>query len=98
MPKLDPAVWRDMMSYLRRRHAPICRQWFDELEPVELDSGLLKVQIADTVRQNYLQKKCLEQFNEAAQAVTGALVAVRFVESARPAEANGHPAVLAPAH
>ena len=80
MPKLDPTLWRDMMGYLRRRHAPICRQWFDELEPLELDSGLLKVQIHGSVRQNYLQKKCLDQFTEAAQAVTGALIAVRFVE------------------
>lgn len=80
MPKLDPTLWRDMMGYLRRRHAPICRQWFDELEPVELNAGLLKVQITGAVRQNYLQKKCLDQFTEAAQAVTGALVAVRFVE------------------
>ncbi len=102
MPKLDSALWRDMMAYLRRRHAPICRHWFDELEPVELDSGLLKVQIAGSVRQNYLQKRCLEPFTEAAQAVTGALVAVRFVETdsdearaarppLRPPTTNGRP-------
>ena len=67
------------MDYLRRRHAPICRQWFEELQPLGLDSGLLKVYIDNSVQRNYLQRKCLEQFNEAAQATTGALVAVRFV-------------------
>lgn len=79
MPKLDPALWRDMMNYLRGRHAPICRQWFEELRPVSLDSGLLKVSTNSPVQQNYLQKKCLDQFTEAAQATTGVLLAVRFV-------------------
>ncbi|MCX5662526.1 MAG: chromosomal replication initiator protein DnaA [Planctomycetota bacterium] len=79
MAKVDPALWRDIMGYLRQRHAPICRQWFEELLPVELHSGLLKVHTTNTVQRNYLQRKCLEQFTEAAQATTGALVAVRFV-------------------
>ncbi len=79
MPKLDPALWRDMMTYLRDRHAPICRQWFEELRPVSLESGLLKVSTNSPVQQNYLQKKCLDQFTEAAQAATKALIAVRFV-------------------
>lgn len=79
MAKVDHSLWRDIMTYLRRRHAPICRQWFEELEPLEMNSGLLKVHTSNSVQQNYLQKKCLEQFTEAAQAATGALVAVRFV-------------------
>ncbi len=79
MPKLDSALWYDMMEYLRRRHAPICRQWFEALRPVGLDSGLLKIHTSNTVQKNYLQHKCLDQFTEAAQAATGALVAVRFV-------------------
>ncbi|MCE9589439.1 MAG: chromosomal replication initiator protein DnaA [Planctomycetes bacterium] len=84
MPKVDPALWRDIMTYLRQRHAPICRQWFDDLEPVELQNGLLKVHTLNGVQQNYLQRKCLDQFNEAAQATTGALVAVRFITDDAP--------------
>ncbi len=79
MAKLDPALWRDMMAYLRRKHAPICRQWFEELRPVSLDAGLLKISTTNTIQQNYLQRKCLDQFTEAAQATTNALVAVRFI-------------------
>jgi chromosomal replication initiator protein len=77
--KLDSALWRDMMDYLRRRHAPICRQWFEELEPLELNSGLLRIHTTNQVQQNYLQRKCREQFMEAAQATTGLLLTVRFV-------------------
>ncbi|MEX0885929.1 MAG: chromosomal replication initiator protein DnaA [Phycisphaeraceae bacterium] len=80
MSKLDPALWRDMMDYLRRRHAPICRQWFEQLEPVEFDSGLMQVRTANRVQQKYLQGQCRDQFTEAAQAVTGNLVAVHFVD------------------
>ena len=79
MAKVDPALWRDMMEYLRRKHSQICRQWFDELEPIDLQSGLLRIHISNAVQQNYLQKKCLDQFMEAAQNVTGALVTVRFI-------------------
>jgi chromosomal replication initiator protein len=106
MPKLDSALWRDMMEYLRQRHAPICRQWFEELEPVGLDSGLLRIYTPSHVQQNYLQRKCLEQFNDAAQAATGALVAVRFVnnrdgsngaaEAAAPASGSAAPGTAAP--
>ncbi|MFP4225019.1 MAG: hypothetical protein ACLFVN_13245, partial [Phycisphaeraceae bacterium] len=94
MPKLDSALWRDMMEYLRRRHAPICRQWFEQLQPVELDSGLLKVATPTPVQRDYLQSKCRDQFTEAAQAITGALVAVRFVARA---DVDGRPAAPGPA-
>ena len=79
MSDLKATVWRDIMAYMRRRHAPICRQWFDDLQPTELDGGLLQIQTSNTIQQNYLQKKCVSQFTEAAQAATGALVGVRFV-------------------
>ncbi len=79
MPNIDPALWRDMMAYLRKRHSSICRQWFEELEPVDLKGGLLRVATDNSVQEKYLQSKCLIQFNEAAQNATGALIGVRFV-------------------
>ncbi len=79
MPNFDTAQWRDMMTYLRQKHSTICRQWFEDLEPVTINSGLLEVKTTNTVQQAYLQSKCRHQFSEAAQSVTGALVAVRFV-------------------
>ena len=85
MKRVDPALWRDMMAYLRRHHSALCRQWFEELDAFELKGGLLRVRTATPIQQNYLQNKCLDQFNEAAQAVTGNLIAVRFEnENARP--------------
>jgi chromosomal replication initiator protein len=90
MTRIDAALWRDMMEDLRTRHAPICRQWFEELEPGPINSGLLEIYTRNSVQQNYLQKKCVDQFTEAAQAATGALVAVRFVSGdQRPAATPG---------
>lgn len=79
MPNIDPALWRDIMAYLNKRHSSIRRQWFEELEPIDLTGGLLRVSTSNSVQEKYLQSKCLDQFNEAAQSVTGALIGVKFV-------------------
>ena len=78
----DTALWRDMMAYLKRRHAPLCRQWFEELEVAEFDSGVLVIRTANRLQRNYLQSKCIDQFTEAVRNVTGALVVVRFEDGA----------------
>ncbi len=79
-----------MMDYLRRRHAPICRQWFETLRPTKMDAGLLEIQTDTTVQKNYLQRRCIDQFQEAAQATTGALVAVKFIhDDGQPNNGNG---------
>jgi chromosomal replication initiator protein len=95
MPNIDPALWRDIMAYLRKRHSSICRQWFEDLEPVDLKGGLLRVATGNAVQEKYLQSKCLDQFNEAAQSATGALIGVRFITHDRvPAKSEpGDPAM-----
>ena len=100
--KMDAGLWREMMAYLRQKHAPLTRQWFEDLEPMSLDSGLLQVYAGTAVQQNYLQRRCRDQFTEAAQAVTGKLVVVSFVlrdsEAAAAQEAPRRPAGSNGAH
>ncbi|MEX2672452.1 MAG: chromosomal replication initiator protein DnaA [Phycisphaeraceae bacterium] len=101
MPNPDPAIWREMLTHLRRHHGHICRQWFEELEPMRLEGGVLQILVRNTIQKNYLAKQCLDPFNDAVQAATGNLVAVHFVDEdeALPAPAadthrsngNGHP-------
>lgn len=81
MSELEPTLWREIMDHLRQRHAPICRQWFEDLEPAELSGGLLQIRTNNAIQQTYLQRKCVAQFTEAAQSATGALVAVTFISS-----------------
>jgi chromosomal replication initiator protein len=64
----------------------MCRHWFDEIEPVELSSGTLKLLVHELVQLRYLQRCCVQPFREAAQAVTGRLLAVRFVGDAELAQ------------
>lgn len=75
----DPAIWRSMLDYLRTHHAEICRQWFDELEPLWLDGGVMQIRVPDQVHQRYLSTQCTGEFRDAAQAATGNLVSVVFV-------------------
>jgi chromosomal replication initiator protein len=88
MSKLDSTLWGDMLAYLRDRHAPLCRQWFETLKPLTLDGGLLRVKTTNGVQQNYLQKKCVSQFTEAAQAITGNLVGVEFLDPSQITDAD----------
>ena len=80
MPRPDASIWRQMLAHLRRYHSDICRQWFEQLELLSLDGGLMQIGVPNPVQENYLRKRCTEQFNDAAQAATGALVAVVFVD------------------
>ena len=79
MAELEPTLWRDIMDYLRQRHSAICRKWFEDLQPKGLNGGILKVRTSSHIQQNYLKRECLDQFTEAAQSSTGALVAVQFI-------------------
>lgn len=93
MAKLTSVLWHDMLDYLRRQHLSICRQWFENLEPIELNSGLLKISVPNRVQKNYLQHKCRDEFTEAAQSATGALVAVCFVTGEQDLYSRQDPAI-----
>ena len=79
MPHVDAELKDALNAYLRRHHADICRHWFDEIEPLEIDGGVLRLLVTEPVRLRYLQRSCIQPFTEAAQAATGRLLAVRFV-------------------
>jgi chromosomal replication initiator protein len=89
----DRAVWADILSYLRGQHPDMCRQWFEDIEPLGTDEGVFKLRVHQAVHQRYLQRQCAQQFTEALQSATGRLMAVRFLGPADevPAPAhNGH--------
>jgi len=82
MKKLHPShseLKAQLDAYLRKNHPDICRHWFDEIDPVSVEGGVLTLLVREQVRRRYLQRTCSSSFTEAAQAVTGRLLAVRFV-------------------
>ena len=86
-PRFDRAAWDALLAYLREHHVTVCRRWFDELEPIGVDRGALAVRVHQTARRQYLDRECAAHFAEAAQAVSGMLLTVRFVGPADEAAA-----------
>lgn len=80
----DRQIWLDILAHVRERHVGVCRRWFSELDPLRMDRGSLVVRAPQAAHRRYLESECAAAFNEAAQAVTGMLVSVRFVAEGAP--------------
>ncbi|TVQ64419.1 MAG: chromosomal replication initiator protein DnaA [Phycisphaerales bacterium] len=92
----DPGreIWSAMLAHMRRHHVGLCRRWFDDIEPIAVDRGALVLRVEPEVRQRYLERECADAFKDAAQAVTGMLLSVRFIGAD---DAIGHNGALRPA-
>ncbi len=90
MSKPDHVVWVDVLSYLRARHPQMCRQWFDEIDPVGVVNAVYLARVSQPVRQKYLQRECAEAFTEALQQATGNLLTIRFLSPEDPSP-HSHP-------
>lgn len=75
----DPHLKSAITAYLRRHHGEICRHWFDDIETGPMTNGVLSLVVHDSIQLRYLQRSCTPQFTEAAQSVTGRLLAIKFV-------------------
>ena len=82
MGRPDPHTRDAINAHLRSNHPSMCRHWFDDIEPLEISGGTLRLLVKEPVQLKYLQRCCVNQFTEAAQSVTGRLLAVRFVGDA----------------
>lgn len=74
----DRQIWAGMLAHLRKHHAPICRQWFEEIEPVGIISGSLHLRAHSALHRDYLRRQCADAFREAAGAVSERLLTVQF--------------------
>lgn len=79
MGRPDPNLKESILSYLKANHTSIWRHWFDDIEPLEVTNGTLRLLVTEPVRLRYLRRCGLDPFRSAAQAATGRLLAVRFV-------------------
>ena len=75
----DRQTWVELLRHLRRTQPDLCRQWFDNLDCIGFSSGVLQVRAATDVHRDYLQRSCGNAFADAARAVTGLLVSIRFL-------------------
>ncbi|MCZ6835675.1 MAG: chromosomal replication initiator protein DnaA [Planctomycetota bacterium] len=95
MGRPDPQTSDAINAHLREHYPSMCRHWFDDIEPLEISSGTLKLLVREPVQLKYLQRCCVDQFTDAAQSVTGRLLAVRFVGEADLTEdVSNHPPLV----
>jgi len=75
----DRQIWDAMLAHLRANYATLCRQWFEELEPMGIAGGALQLRARSPLHRDYLRKQCAEPFNDAARSASGRLLAIRFL-------------------
>lgn len=71
----------DVIERVRLHQPQIARGWFSELKLVSMDGGVVHVRARNVAQSSYLQRHCREAFSQAAQATTGRLVSIVFVEA-----------------
>ncbi len=75
---VDPHLWQQIIQHVVSQGGSVIRPWFDQLEPVALEHGLLRIQAPGPKEQSYCQARAARLFTEAAQAATGRLVSAYF--------------------
>ncbi len=89
MPKVPTVVWNDILGQVRTNQPQLSRGWFSDLEPSDLDGGVLHIRTSNEAQTRYLKQHCAAVFSEAAQAATGRLVTVLFETPPHPQESKG---------
>lgn len=95
----DRQIWSGMLAHVKRQAPAVCRQWFEEIEPVGIAGGVLRLRAHSLIHRNYLRQQCTEPFNDAARAVSNMLLTVQFLgpdEEVSPVRESA-PAAAAPA-
>ncbi|MCK5271706.1 MAG: hypothetical protein KAJ52_03980, partial [Sedimentisphaerales bacterium] len=72
-------IWDEILSYLQKHHSQYWRSWFEQIEPIGLENGLLRVGVPERSWQQYLKQKCNDTFLEAARKITGHLISLEYV-------------------
>ncbi|MCK4628821.1 MAG: chromosomal replication initiator protein DnaA, partial [Sedimentisphaerales bacterium] len=72
-------IWDEILSYLQKHHSQYWRSWFEQIEPIGLENGLLRVGVPERSWQQYLKQKCNETLLEAARKITGHLISLEYV-------------------
>lgn len=85
MDALGHVAWADILGHLRKHYPALARGWFGDLRPGAVRQGSVTVVAANRAQLRYLRAHCVRPFVEAAQAVTGRLVSVEFLNGEDPA-------------
>ncbi len=80
----DREIWTSVLAHIREHEPDKCRQWFEQLDPVDIRDGVFRIKTLTTVHKDYLNSQCQSIFDDALRAVTGRLVSARFLQQDEP--------------
>ncbi len=85
-------IWDNILRYFQKYHSESWRSWFEQLEPISLENGLLRIGALERSWKQYLkQPECNDSLKVAVQNVTGRLVGIEVVLSDQEEESSGEP-------
>lgn len=74
-------IWDKVLRHFQKHHSQHWRNWFEHIEPLGLDNGVLRIAVPQLSWQQYLKQNCNEALKEAAQHVTGHLVSLEYINT-----------------
>ena len=79
MNDVDRQLWDRMQEKLRSEHPDICRQWFEEIEPLGIVGATCHLRAQSRIHRDYLRRQCAGEFVDVARTVSGQLLSVMFL-------------------
>lgn len=80
-------IWDKVLRYLQTYHSECWRNWFEQIEPISLENGLLCIATLERNWMHYLQQaECNGCLKEAIQQITGRLIGIEVVMADRTLE------------
>ena len=76
---MDANTWQRILNIVRTQHPSLNRLWFDDMTLRSFSNGVITVATKTPAQFNFCQSQCQQPFTQAAQSVTGRLVAVTFL-------------------
>ena len=71
-------IWDKILRTFQQENNLLWRHWFEQLEPLSLDGGILRIGLAEESWRQYLQQKCNVGLSSAAQGITGHFVTIEY--------------------
>jgi chromosomal replication initiator protein len=72
-------IWDKVLRYLQMNYSQHWRNWFEQIEPMGLENGCLRIGVHDRACLQYLKQICNDSLKEAAQQITGHLISLEYV-------------------
>ena len=83
VPDVLTDIWDKVLRHFQKHHNQYWRNWFEQIEPIGLDNGVLTVGVPELSWQQYLKQVCNANLKEAAQRITGHLITLEYIYTER---------------